>query len=132
MVSHRVAKNLKIRYNDIHPLIFNRSLDRAKDDAELFDPINFKTEYFKSISGLPENWMFLFLGCKVYNTEKYSDGLQLVLRASLAHAYILNSYIYEYVLALLETETFPIDTLFCPFISIGPFIRVFLPIIVFV
>ena len=37
MINHAIAKNLKQRYNGIHPLIFQRSLDRAIDDADLFD-----------------------------------------------------------------------------------------------
>ena len=37
MVNHSIAKHLKQRYNNIHPLIFQRSLDRAIDDADLFD-----------------------------------------------------------------------------------------------
>jgi hypothetical protein len=37
MVNHAIAKSLKQRYNNIHPLVFQRSLDRAIDDTDLFD-----------------------------------------------------------------------------------------------
>lgn len=37
MVNHAIAKSLRKRYNVIHPLIFQRSLDHATDDTDLFD-----------------------------------------------------------------------------------------------
>lgn len=57
MVSHKVAKTLKIRYSYIHPLIFSRSLDRAKDDAELFDILDsFPNKYPVVWSGDERRW----------------------------------------------------------------------------
>jgi hypothetical protein len=37
MVNHAIAKSLRKRYNVIHPLIFQRSLDHAINDTDLFD-----------------------------------------------------------------------------------------------
>ena len=41
-----VIEKLKIRYQDLHPLLFHRSLERAKSEVALFDilhstPTNF-------------------------------------------------------------------------------------------
>ena len=32
-----IVESLRKRYNDVHPLMFHRSLERAKDETELFD-----------------------------------------------------------------------------------------------
>jgi len=37
MLNDDIVETLRNRYNSIHPLIFQRSLDRARDDADLFD-----------------------------------------------------------------------------------------------
>jgi hypothetical protein len=37
MISQIIVKSLKERYNKLHPLIFHRSIERAKNDVELFD-----------------------------------------------------------------------------------------------
>jgi hypothetical protein len=37
MISKSIVKSLKERYYTLHPLIFHRSVERAKNDVELFD-----------------------------------------------------------------------------------------------
>jgi len=37
MLSKDLIERLKERYADVHPLIFHRSLSRAKSDSDLFD-----------------------------------------------------------------------------------------------
>ena len=37
MIDLEVVKKLKARYNHIHPLIFHRSLERAKSPGDLYD-----------------------------------------------------------------------------------------------
>ena len=37
MISSKIVEALKQRYNHMHPLIFQRSLDRAVSDGDLFD-----------------------------------------------------------------------------------------------
>lgn len=37
MLSDSIVHKLRERYKKVHPLIFQRSLDRAKDDSDLFD-----------------------------------------------------------------------------------------------
>lgn len=37
MIEQDIIDNLKQRYSNVHPLIFNRSVERAKDGGELFD-----------------------------------------------------------------------------------------------
>jgi hypothetical protein len=37
MVSDEIIEKLKERYKGIHPLMFHRSVERAKSDGDLFD-----------------------------------------------------------------------------------------------
>ena len=37
MIAENLIQNLKEKYSDIHPLIFQRSKERAKTAGELFD-----------------------------------------------------------------------------------------------
>ena len=37
MLDSEVIQKLKLRYPDIHPLIFHRSIEHAKTNGELFD-----------------------------------------------------------------------------------------------
>lgn len=37
MLNQEIVDKLKQRYPDIHPLLFNRSIERARSDADLFD-----------------------------------------------------------------------------------------------
>ncbi len=46
MLSNHIIKALSERYKNIPPLIFMRSVERAKDDADLFDILeSFPNEY---------------------------------------------------------------------------------------
>jgi hypothetical protein len=46
MISEEVIAGLKKQFPDIHPLIFHRSLERAKTPGELFDILySMPTEY---------------------------------------------------------------------------------------
>lgn len=37
MLDSKIVEKLRIRYEEVHPLLFHRSLDRAKSNGELFD-----------------------------------------------------------------------------------------------
>ena len=37
MLNENIVVKLKERYKNLHPLIFHRSVERAKTDVELFD-----------------------------------------------------------------------------------------------
>jgi hypothetical protein len=37
MLDHKIVQGLKDRYSHIHPLLFQRSLERAKSNGDLFD-----------------------------------------------------------------------------------------------
>lgn len=37
MIDEQITEKLRMRYPDIHPLIFQRSLDKADSAGELFD-----------------------------------------------------------------------------------------------
>lgn len=37
MLTNDIVEKLRIRYPNLHPLIFHRSLERARNDADLFD-----------------------------------------------------------------------------------------------
>ncbi len=37
MISEEIINKFKIRYSDLHPLIFHRSVERAMNELELFD-----------------------------------------------------------------------------------------------
>ena len=37
MVNEQTLQKLRERYHDVHPLLFHRSVERAKNDVELFD-----------------------------------------------------------------------------------------------
>jgi len=37
MIDEQVSQKLRLRYPEIHPLLFQRSLERAKSNGELFD-----------------------------------------------------------------------------------------------
>ena len=37
MIDFEVVKKLKSRYNHIHPLLFSRSVERAKSPGDLYD-----------------------------------------------------------------------------------------------
>jgi len=37
MLSEEIIQKLKERYNDIHPLIFHRSIEKSKKNVDLFD-----------------------------------------------------------------------------------------------
>lgn len=37
MISDTILEKLKERYSNVHPLIFHRSIERAKSDGDLFD-----------------------------------------------------------------------------------------------
>lgn len=37
MLSKDILEKLKERYNNLHPLAFNRSVSRARSDSDLFD-----------------------------------------------------------------------------------------------
>lgn len=46
MIDQVVIKKLKDRYKDIHPLIFQRSVEKARTAGELFDILDsFKHKY---------------------------------------------------------------------------------------
>lgn len=46
MIEKKVINNLKEKYPEIHPLIFQRSVERARSAGELFDILSlFKDEY---------------------------------------------------------------------------------------
>lgn len=46
MIESHIVKNLREKYASIHPLVFQRSLERAKDASELFDIISlFPNDY---------------------------------------------------------------------------------------
>ena len=37
MIDESVIETLRVRYAHVHPLLFHRSVERARDAAELFD-----------------------------------------------------------------------------------------------
>jgi hypothetical protein len=46
MISQNIIKSLKERYHALHPLIFHRSVERAKNDVELFDILDSVPSFF--------------------------------------------------------------------------------------
>lgn len=50
MVSEEVVQKLRQKYIDIHPLVFNRSAERARSPGELFDILE------SLPAGLPIKW----------------------------------------------------------------------------
>lgn len=54
MLSEDIVKKLKERYN-IHPLIFSRSLSKAKNDSDLFDILDSFPEQFPVIWSEEDN-----------------------------------------------------------------------------
>jgi len=48
-VNEKVIASLKTRYNKYHPLLFHRSLERAKTEGELFDILDSIPEKFPII-----------------------------------------------------------------------------------
>ena len=54
----KVLKGLKRRYKDVHPLIFQRSIDHAKNEGELFDILeNLPKEYPIVWNEKERNWV---------------------------------------------------------------------------
>lgn len=37
MITSSIIQKLKERYKDLHPLLFHRSIERARSDGDLFD-----------------------------------------------------------------------------------------------
>lgn len=59
MLEPFVIKNLREKYSNVHPLIFRRSLEKAKSNGELFDILSTIPENFPIIwSEKDKRWVF--------------------------------------------------------------------------
>jgi hypothetical protein len=57
-MNKKVLEGFKKRYKDIHPLIFQRSIDHAKSEGELFDILeNLPEEYPIVWDEKERNWV---------------------------------------------------------------------------
>jgi hypothetical protein len=56
MIDQTVIAGLKSRYNNIHPLIFHRSVERAKSVGDLFDILESLSEAMDQGSVYPLTW----------------------------------------------------------------------------
>lgn len=58
MIDSKIVDALRKRYNKIHPLIFQRSLERSKTGGELFDILDtFPDQYPVVWDGKEKRWV---------------------------------------------------------------------------
>jgi hypothetical protein len=73
MISGEIAKAIRQRYPKVHPLIFQRCLDRANNNSELFDMLDSLPKGFPIIwSEVEHSWIKeadIFLA-KKFNLER--------------------------------------------------------------
>lgn len=72
MLDSEVIKGFREKYSNVHPLVFHRSLERAKTAVELFDILDSIPEYPIIWSESEHKWVKC---TDILNTAKISDTL---------------------------------------------------------
>jgi hypothetical protein len=75
MIDSNVVEKLKERYGNIHPLLFHRSVERAKSNGELFDILESIPEKYP-ISWCAENRCWATQG-DLFISEDFEEKKEL-------------------------------------------------------